>query len=141
MNPNRWIINETKKWTSTLKKLRNEKKTTEEFEILLNNLSLEEIIAIKLELSSKTLSSPLFGIPIWNTLEDIVRDAVIKFAISTTYTTSEAASFLGISQKTLWNLIKKYQIWNYFDPIYYRKPRKKKDIGDKKTSEGVVNDS
>ena len=126
MNPNRWILNETKQWTSTLKKLRNEKKTTEEFEILLSNLSLEEVIAIKLELSCKTLNSPVFGLPIWEQLDEIVRDAVLKFAVSTTKTTSEAAAFLGMSQDTLWKLIKKYQIWNYFDPIYYRKPKKKK---------------
>lgn len=125
MNPNRWLINETKKWTSTLKKLRNEGKTTEEFEILLNNLTLEELIAIKLELSSKTLGSPLFGIPIWNHLQEIVEDAVIKFAVSTTVNTAEAASFLGMTQSHLWKLIKKYQIWNYFDPIYYRKPKAK----------------
>lgn len=91
----------------------------------MNNLTLEEIIAIKLELSSKTLGSPLFGMPIWNHLQEIVEDAVLKFAVSTTVNTAEAASFLGMTQAKLWKLIKKYQIWNYFDPIYYRKSMKK----------------
>ena len=109
-----------------LKKLRKEGKTTEEFEILLNNLTLEEIIAIKLELSCKTAGSPLYGIPIWKNLHEIVQDAVLKFAISTTVNTAEAAAFLGMSQSNLWLLVKKYQIWNYFDPIYYRRVKNKK---------------
>ena len=128
-------MNETKQWTSTLKKLRAEKKVNEEFEILLSNLSLEELIAIKLELTCKTLNSPLFGYPIWHMLDEIVRDAVLKFAVSTTRTTSEAAAFLGMNQDNLWKLIKKYGIWNYFEPIYYRKPRKKKGGNIIKTSE------
>ena len=83
---------------------------------MLSNLTLEEIIAIKLELSSRTLRSPLFGLPIWEHLHEIVQDAVLKFAVSTTQTTSEAARFLGMSQGNLYILAKKYQIWNYFDP-------------------------
>jgi len=68
-------------------------------------------------------------------LDEIVRDAVLKFAVSTTRTTSEAAAFLGMNQDNLWKLIKKYGIWNYFEPIYYRKPRKKKGGNITKTSE------
>lgn len=125
MNPNRWILNETKRWTSILKKLRKEGKVNEQFEVMLHNLTLEEIIAAKLELSSRTLNSPLFGLPIWEHLPEIVQDAVLKFAISTTQTTSECARFLGMSQANLYLLIKKYKIYNYFDPKYYKSSNKK----------------
>jgi len=63
--------------------------------------------------------------PIWEHIKEITEDAVLKFAVSTTVNTAEAAAFLGMSQAKLWKLVKKYQIWNYFDPIYYRKPKKK----------------
>lgn len=81
---------------------------------MLGNLTLEEIIAIKLELSAKTLGSPLYGVPLWNSLTNIVQDAVLKFAISTTYTSSEAARLLGIEQKHLYPLVKKFRIIDYF---------------------------
>lgn len=124
-NPNRWLLNETVRWTSLLKKFREEKKIDEHFEIMINNLTLEDLIALKLELSTKTLGSPVFGQPIWDTLHVIVEDAVLKFAISTTQTTSEAAAFLGISQKTLFRKTKQYGMWNYFDQRYLEKRNKK----------------
>ena len=67
----------------------------------------------------------MFGQPIWDTLHVIVEDAVLKFAISTTQTTSEAAAFLGISQKTLFRKTKQYGMWNYFDQRYLEKRNKK----------------
>lgn len=123
MNPNRYIANETKRWTSLLKKLRKEGRSSEEFEVMLADLSLEEVIAVKLELSAKTLSSPLFGLPIYKHLPEIVTDAVLMFAISTTQTTSECARFLGMSQSNLYQLVKRYQIWNYFDPKNFKKKK------------------
>lgn len=138
MNPNRWIINETKRWTSLLKKLRKEGRSSEQFEIMLGDLTLEEIIAAKLELSSKTLNSPLFGLPIWKHLPEIVADAVLKFAVSTTQTTSECARYLGMSQANLYQLIKKYQIWNYFDPNNFKKKKESDRIT---TVDLTVNDN
>lgn len=118
VNPNRYLQISTKRWSSLLKKLRKENKINEEFEILLNNLSLEEVIAVKLELSSKTNDSPLYGLPLWSSLNNIVQDAVLKFAISTTQTSSEAARFLGLDQKHLYPLVKKFAILDYFGKKY-----------------------
>ena len=123
MNPNRYIANETKRWSSLLKKLRKEGRSNEEFEIMLGDLSLEEVIAAKLEVSARTLNSPLFGLPIYKHLPEIVIDAVLMFAISTTQTTSECARFLGMSQANLYQLVKKYQIWNYFNPENFKKKK------------------
>ena len=92
---------------------------------MLNSLSLEEIIALKLELSSKTQGSPLYGLPIWHSLNDIVKDAVLKFAISTTKTSSEAARFLGLDQSQLSPLIKKFKIYDYFGRIKFKEKHKK----------------
>jgi len=107
-----------------LKKLRSEKKIDANFEVMLGSLSLEELIAAKLELSSKTEGSPLYGLPIWHSLNDIVKDAVLKFAISTTRTSSEAARVLGLDQSQLLPLIKKFRIYDYFGRIRHRKKDK-----------------
>lgn len=125
VNPNRYLQISTRRWSSLLKKLRKEGKINEEFEILLNNLSLEEVIAIKLELSSRTNGSPLYGLPLWSSLNNIVQDAVLKFAISTTLTSSEAARFLGLDQKNLYPLIKKFHILDYFGKRFREKWIKK----------------
>ena len=43
------------KYYSVSKKLQRESKSTDEFEVMLNNLSLEEVIALKLELAAKSV--------------------------------------------------------------------------------------
>jgi len=127
MNPNTWVHNETKRFKSILKKLRKEERIDEGIEIFINDLTLEELIAVKLELSATTLKSPLYGIPIYNHLKDIVEDAVLKFAISNTASTTEASRFLGIGLETFGKAVRKYNLWEYFDTTYYRKPKKKKE--------------
>ena len=96
-------------------KLRKSGKSSEEFEIILNNLSLEEVIGLKLELSSKYgLNGKMYGTPIWSSLKNIIRDAVLKYAVSATRSKREAARFLGIQESNLHILLKKYKVDNYF---------------------------
>ena len=66
------------KYYSISNKLRKENKSHDEFEVMLNNLTLEEIIGLKLELAAKAVGGMLFGIPIWYTMQDITKDAVLK---------------------------------------------------------------
>jgi DNA-binding NtrC family response regulator len=100
---------------SLINKLLKEEKINEKFLFTLNQLSLEELIAVKLENSAKASGGSIFGIPIWNSLRDICRDASLKFAISAARTKAEAATFLGISIHTLKDYIKKYEIEEYFE--------------------------
>ena len=100
---------------SVINKLFKDEKITEKFLVTLNSLSLEEIIALKLEISAKSSGGNIFGIPIWNSLRDICRDASLKFAISAARTRAEAATFLGISISTLKDYIKKYEVEEYFE--------------------------
>mgnify|MGYP004457988887 CR=1 FL=1 len=78
--------------------LRSNNKSSDEFEIALNALSLEEVIALKLELSSRTLNSKMYGFNLWKNLS-----------------TKDASRYLGINLRTLNNLIKKHKIENYFE--------------------------
>lgn len=101
---------------------------------MLANLTLEELIAVKLEISSKTLKSPLYGTPIWKHTRELVEDAVLKFAVSVTQCPTEAAMFLGMTPYKLYSLAKKYQIYNYF------KSRKKKYLQESSTGEQNANE-
>ena len=103
------------KYYSISKKLSRENKTTEEFEVMLSSLSLEEVIGLKLELAARSAGGMLYGLPIWFSMTDITKDAVLKYACSATRTKMEAARFLGLDKKRFNDLVKKYQIESYFE--------------------------
>ncbi len=75
---------------------------------MLNRLTLEELIALKLELSTKTANTPLYNMPISKNLHNIVNFSAIWFAISSTYSLSEAASILGMQKFNFVNMLKRY---------------------------------
>ena len=100
---------------SLSKKLRQEKKTNNEFETMLCNLSLEEVIGLKMELSSKPVNNRLYGLPVWKNLTDVVKDAILKYAYSATRTQVEAMRFLGLKQDRFQKLKNKYNPVSYFE--------------------------
>ena len=81
---------------------------------MLSSLTLEEIIGLRLELAAKTVNYKLYGINLWHSIQDIVRDGVLKYTYSAARTKGEMASFLGINKKLLNRLLNKYEITNYF---------------------------
>ena len=102
---------------SIARKLRKQKKTSIEFEIMLNNLTIEELIALKLEMAAKPLRGKLYGFKIWDAVENMFRDAVFKFAVSATTSKKDAMRLLGISSSNFNKLYKKYEIDDYFEEI------------------------
>jgi|TARA_B100000282_G_scaffold150895_1_gene108690 hypothetical protein len=100
---------------SLSKKLRQDKKINESFLVMLNNLSLEEVIGLKMEMSGKVVNNRLYGLPLWNNLTNIVKDAILKYAYSATRTQWEAMRLLGLTENTFQNLKKKYQPVSYFE--------------------------
>jgi|TARA_R100000322_G_scaffold89169_3_gene55425 hypothetical protein len=99
---------------SIIKKLRRERKSSEAFEAMLDSLSLEEVVALKLELASRNVSNRLYGIPIWGNLLNIVQDAVLKYALSATRTKAEAMRLLGLKESHFYELNKKFKSEDYF---------------------------
>ena len=95
-------------------KLKKERRSNDEFEIMLSSLTLEEVIALKLELSTKPVSNRMYGFPIWSALNNIVQDAVFKYAFSATRTQAEAMRFLGLKEQSFHILRKKFGIDDYF---------------------------
>tara|TARA_R100001510_G_C7458212_1_gene79938 strand:- start:52 stop:396 length:345 start_codon:yes stop_codon:yes gene_type:complete len=104
-----------KKSYSIIRKLRKEGNLPEEMEIFVSNLSLEDLIALKLEISSRPVSGKLFGIPIWKSIPFIVRDAVLKTAISVCRTKVDAANLIGMDVDKMDNLLKKYNTIDFFE--------------------------
>jgi hypothetical protein len=102
------------KYYSIINKLRKEKKITKEFESILSNLSLEDIVALKLELSTRPIKNRLYGLPIWDNLLRITQEAVLKYAVSATRSQGEAMRFLGLRHTHFYSLMKKYQIDSFF---------------------------
>ncbi len=101
---------------SLLRELKKQGKISESFEAQLSNLSLEEVIGLKLELASKFgLRGKMYGLPIWYSLRTIVKDAVLKYAVSATRSKREAARFLGLHEQSLNLLIRKHKVDNYFE--------------------------
>jgi hypothetical protein len=95
-------------------KLQKDKKINDEFEVMINSLTLEEVIALKLELSTRSLRGKFYGFPIWKSLPELTRDAVLKYALSATRSKKEAARFLGITISELNANLKSYQTESFF---------------------------
>tara|TARA_R100000664_G_scaffold24924_1_gene34826 strand:- start:378 stop:740 length:363 start_codon:yes stop_codon:yes gene_type:complete len=95
-------------------KLKAEGKITSDFEVMLSSLTLEDIIALRLELASRAVNGKLYGLHIWKSIPAIAKEAVLKYAYSASRTKGEAASFLGMSRSELRKQLKKFSISNFF---------------------------
>lgn len=100
---------------SIANKLKSEGRITEEFEVMLCTLTLEEIIGLRLELAAKSVNHKLYGLNIWQSVPNIVREGILKYVYSASRTKGEMASFLGVDKNTLKKLLKQYKITSYFN--------------------------
>jgi hypothetical protein len=80
----------------------------------INKLSLEDLIAVKLELSSRTLNNRLYGFDIWRKSNNIMKEALLKFALSATNSKKDASRFLGLTYIEFKQVIAKYKVKEYF---------------------------
>jgi len=91
-------------------KLKRDKKITDEFEVMLSSLTLEEIIGLKLEMASSYINNRLYGIPVWASTYYICREACLRYALSACRTMKDAASLLGINESDFRKEIKRFNI-------------------------------
>lgn len=98
---------------SISKILRGQNRSNDLFEIMLCSLTLEEIISLKLELTTRTVGTNIYGVEIWKALKYIVRDAVMKYAISVSRSKKSAARFLNMGIKEFHLLFRKYNPFQY----------------------------
>ena len=82
---------------------------------MLSALTLEEIIALKLECSSRLTNGKMYGFNLWSNIIDIAKEALYNAVISVAKTNKEATRILGINEQTFKTLKKKYKIREEYD--------------------------
>jgi len=113
---------------SIVSKLRSEGKSNYHFETMLNCLTFEEMIALRLQLLFNGMNGKLYGIPLFKIMNKMVHDAVIKFLISASNSMSEAGFIVGISRKNLFNIIRKAEVIDYYNDVSCKKGWPKNDL-------------
>jgi len=82
---------------------------------MLSVLTLEELIGLKLECSSRLSGGKLYGFNLWSNIVDITKEALYNAIISVSSTNREATRILGINEHTFKGLKKKYKIREEYD--------------------------
>ena len=76
----------------------------------MDNVSLEDLITIKLELAVKAAGGYLYGLQILRSVDNLVKEAVYNFALSSTRSKVEASRLLGLDIKTFDKRLNKFKI-------------------------------
>lgn len=114
------------------RELRDRNKSNDEFEIMMNNLTLEELVALKLELASKSIGGKFFRFPIYDAMTQVVKSAVVFYAYSASKNYYEAADYVGRTYVEF-----KLKSWLYGVGHYFNIDKNaKKIVTDKKKSHG-----
>tara|TARA_R100001510_G_C7442504_1_gene71079 strand:- start:118 stop:462 length:345 start_codon:yes stop_codon:yes gene_type:complete len=99
---------------STITKLKDQNIINDQLLVCINRLKLEELIAIKLELSSQNVNNRLYGLDIWRRTSYIVKDGILKFSLSVSKSKKDAARFLGLSYVEFMKQIREFKTNEYF---------------------------
>ncbi len=95
--------------------MKKKKKINENFLNTLSSLSLEEVIALKLELSISMINNKLYNFPLWSSMPNITRDALLRYAMSACQSKRDMARFLGIPVNKFNDILKKYNTEGLFN--------------------------
>ena len=93
---------------SFISELREEGKVDSRFLDKVSELTIEELIAIKLEHSAKLMSGKLYNFPLWYTLPYMVRDALMNFVDRNCKTKADMSNVLGIPYNEFQQIYRKY---------------------------------
>jgi hypothetical protein len=103
------------KHKSVINKLLNNNIINESNLTFIDSMTLEDLIAVKLELSARYINNKLYAFNLLSNTNRLVKEAIIKFAISATQSKMDAARFLGIDYEGLRKLVNEYDLQDYFD--------------------------
>jgi len=78
--------------------------------VLISNLTLEDLIAIKIELTASNLKNKMYGLLLWKKMPNITKEALLRVADSITTSKNEGARFLGLDLENYLMFRKKYDI-------------------------------
>ena len=99
---------------SIINKLKDQNLINDQILPYINEISIEDLIALKLELSANLINNRLYGFHIWSNLNNIIKEAVLKFAVSTTKSKKDAARFLGLTYSEFRKVIHTYNVEETF---------------------------
>lgn len=100
-----------KKYSYTKNKL-DKQEIDDNFICMLQNLTIEELIALKLE-SIAVITNNKFYFPVTKVLHRIIYRAILLFVLSVTDSESDMKLLLGLDQVRLDKLIRTYNITKY----------------------------
>ena len=100
---------------SFIRVMKKERRINENFLNILSSLSLEELIALKLELSVESINNKLYNFPLWSAMPNITRDALLRYAMSACQSKRDMARFLGIPINKFGDILKKYNTERLFN--------------------------
>lgn len=81
---------------SIIKELKAKNLIDDRFLVRVSNLSLEDLIACKLESLSYKVNGKMFGLSLARSIKKITQEALIKYARSVCNSKQETALFLGL---------------------------------------------
>jgi DNA-binding protein Fis len=105
------------KYKSVVNKLLDNNILNESNLTFIDSMTLEDLIAVKLELSARHINNKLYAFNLLSNTNRLVKEAIIKFAISATQSKVDAARFLGIDYEVLRKLVNEYGLQDYFNEI------------------------
>ena len=88
--------------------MRRKRKINDEFLNVLSSLTLEEVIALKLELAVQLTKHKLYNFPLWKAMPSICRDAILRYVLSACESKRDGARMLGIDIREFNSLLKRY---------------------------------
>jgi len=91
-----------------ISELKKEGRINEEVLNTVSNLTLEELISVKLELSANMLNGKLYNFPLWYNLPYIVRESLLNFVNRNCKTKMDMSNTLGIPYEQFIQIYKKY---------------------------------
>lgn len=92
-------------------RLRKEDKSNEQFERMIAQLDLMDLIALKLEMSARVVKGKLYGVPFLKILPKICERAAIEYAFEQSDRACEGALMLSIPPKRYRRLTDKYGLY------------------------------
>ena len=78
-------------------------------------ITLEEVITLKLLVSSEALKGKLYNFPFLKYCHDICKEAVVRFALSMANNRKEAGMIMGMKKADFLSYIKEYNILEEFN--------------------------
>ena len=96
-------------------KLLKESKIDKQFLEKLSFITLEDLITLKLLVSTESLKGKIFNFPFLKYTTDICKEAIVRFALSASNNRKEASLILGMKKADFINYLREYDLIDEFN--------------------------